>query len=114
MEFTKSDLKTGMFVKYRKGSYRMVLGNIITGDGWMSLNELRDDLSEDNTSMGRLDVMSVYVTKSNRAIGEYFKGDSLKLIWERTEQTPAQKEMEELQAQITKLQEQAKVLQSKL
>jgi hypothetical protein len=114
MQFTKSDLKTGMFVKYRKGSYRMVLGNIITGDGWMSLNELRDDLSEDNTSMGRLDVMSVYVTKSNRAIGEYFKGDSLKLIWERTEQTPAQKEMEELQAQITKLQEQAKVLQSKL
>jgi hypothetical protein len=114
MEFTKSDLKTGMFVKYRNGEYRMVLGNIITGDGWMSLNELRDDLSEDNTSMGRLDVMSVYVTKSNRAIGEYFKGDSLKLIWERTEQTPAQKEMEELQAQITKLQEQAKVLQSKL
>jgi hypothetical protein len=113
-EFTKSDLKTGMFVKYRKGSYRMVLGDIITGDGWMSLNELRDDLSEGNTSMGTLDVMSVYVTKSNRAIGEYFKGNGLTLIWERTEQTPAQKEMEVLQAKMDELQEQMKVVQAKL
>ena len=113
-EFTKSDLKTGMFVKYRKGSYRMVLGNIITGDGWMSLNELRDDLSEGNTSMGKLDVMSVYVTKIDRAIGEYFNGNGLTLIWERTEQTPAQKEMEVLQTKMDELQEQMKVVQAKL
>jgi hypothetical protein len=121
MEFTKSDLKTGMFVKYRRGGYRMVLGNILTGDCWLGLNELRDDLSEDNTGMGTLDVMSVYITDSNNSITEYLKGRSLKKIWERTEQTPAQKEMEELLLNIEKgekamsvMKEHFKLLQSKL
>jgi hypothetical protein len=114
MQFTKSDLKTGMFVKYRNGEYRMVLGNIITGDGWMSLNELSSNLLENINGANKLDVMSVYTAKHNSTIINYLKGKELTLIWERTEQTPVQKEMEELQEKITKLQEQAKVLQSKL
>tara|TARA_R110000772_G_scaffold109646_2_gene212932 strand:+ start:169 stop:729 length:561 start_codon:yes stop_codon:yes gene_type:complete len=114
MEFTKSDLKTGMFVKYRNGDIRLVLENFITGDGWLALDEIRDDLSESNSGANRLDIMSVYVIQHGTAIGEYFKGNNLTKIWERTEQTPAQKEMEELKLQISKLQEQAKVLQSKL
>jgi hypothetical protein len=114
MQFTKSDLKTGMFVKYRRGDYRMVLENILTGDCWMGLDELRDDLSEDNTSIGKLDVMSVYIADSNSTISEYLKGEYLTLIWERTEQTPAQKEMEVLQAKMDELQEQMKVVQAKL
>jgi hypothetical protein len=113
-EFTKSDLKTGMFVKYRHGGYRMLLGNIITGDNWLDLSELRDDLLEDNTNVGRLDVMSVYITKSKSTISEYLKGEHLTLIWERIEQTPAQKEMEVLQAKMDELQEQMKVVQAKL
>jgi hypothetical protein len=114
MQFTKSDLKTGMFVKYRNGEYRMVLGNIITGDGWMSLNDLSSNLLENINGRNRLDVMSVYTAKHNATIASYLKGQDLTLIWERTEQTPAQKEMEVLQQQAKALQEQITKLQGKL
>jgi hypothetical protein len=50
--------------------------------------------------------MSVYVITEKRSIDSYLKGESLTLIWERTEQTEAQKGMEVLQAQAKALQEQ--------
>ena len=103
-----------MFVKYRNGEYRLVLGNTLSGDFWRSLDDVKDDLMCLDDEYRQLDIMSVYETFSPSAISVYLSGENLTLIWERTEQTPAQKEMEELQAQITKLQEQAKVLQSKL
>jgi hypothetical protein len=119
MKFTKSDLiklaqSETVFVKYRKGGYRILLGNVLTGDGWIHLNDFNDDLLESIEGTNKLDIMSVYTIKNNHSISSYFKGSGLKLIWERTEQTPAQKELALLQEQITALQEQAKVLQAKL
>ena len=112
MQFTKSDLKTGMFVKYRNGDMRLVLGDIVTGDYWSHLS--RFDTHLNHKDYKERDIMSVYTANEEAGLKAYFDGKLLKLIWERTEQSPAQKEMEELRSQISKLQEQAKVLQSKL
>jgi hypothetical protein len=113
MEFTKSDLKTGMFVKNRNGNYKIVIGDTLSGiEACTTFSNFNDGLIS-NLSKG-YDIVVVYKALDSRFLSAYLNGESLKLIWERTEQTPVQKEMEELQAQITKLQEQAKVLQSKL
>jgi hypothetical protein len=58
--------------------------------------------------------MSVYVITEKRSIDSYLKGESLSPIWERTEQTEAQKEMEVLQEQAKALQEQITKLQGTL
>jgi hypothetical protein len=120
MQFTKSDLKTGMFVKQRDGDYAIVL------DGTLSTMRLYTELSNIASSLCHnyiksSDIMAVYTTASRDTLGCHLSGESLTLIWERTEQTPAQKEMEVLQAQIDKgaaymaeLHEQAKRLQAKL
>jgi hypothetical protein len=117
MEFTKSDLiklaqTETVIVKYRDKSYRVFINKVFNGAGWALLDEFSDDLKCKNS--GRLDVLSVYKASETRCLSTYLRGEHLTIVWERTEQTEAQKEMEELQAQITKLQEQAKVLQSKL
>jgi hypothetical protein len=113
MEFTKSDLKTGMVVRYRDGEYRLFIDKVLMGIGGFNILSLyNDNLLGSNAS--NVDIVAVYSMCNARPIDIYLKGEELTLIWERTEQTPAQKEMEELQAQIKKLQEQAKVLQSKL
>jgi hypothetical protein len=120
MEFTKSDLiklsqSETVFVKQRNGNFKVVLGKTICGNDYSF--GLIDNYNRDMTitcNETHLDIVAVYKTNRSVSLNLYLKGDCLTLIWERTEQTPAQKEMEELQAQITKLQEQAKVLQSKL
>jgi hypothetical protein len=119
MEFTKLDLKTGMFVKYRNGGIRLVLDGIVTGDHWANLSEYADNLEHED--LNERDIMEVYKTDGPAIIEAYLRGDRLTLIWKRTEQTPAQKEMEELLLNIEKgekamsvMKEQAKVLQSKL
>jgi hypothetical protein len=120
MEFTKSDLKTGMFVKYRNGGIRLVLADFVTGTYWRSLNNVAENLKSVDCQRD-LDIMSVYEALRPANIESYLNGEDLKLIWERTEQTPAQKEMQELLSNIEKaekgiaeMKEQAKVLQAKL
>lgn len=113
--FTKSDLKTGMFVKYRNGEYRMVLDSRLTSiQGGCTLNNFQEDITHDFSEGGMLDIIAVYKNLPIGNLKEYLEGRSLTLLWERTEQTEAQKEMEALNKQIEALQEQAKVLQSKL
>jgi hypothetical protein len=113
MEFTKSDLKTGVhFIYNRSGEYKIVLDTMLCGDSYTALSQITEKLS--HKAYRDLDIMAVYVITEKRSLNSYLKGESLTPIWERKEQTEAQKEMEELQAQITRLQEQAKVLQSKL
>jgi hypothetical protein len=113
MEFTKSDLKTGVHViKNRDGDYKIVLDTILCGNSYTALNLITETLSHKNYI--DLDIMAVYVITEKRSINSYLTGEGLSLIWERTEQTPAQKELSLLQEQITALQEQAKVLQAKL
>ncbi len=113
-EFTKSDLKTGMFVKYRGGSYRVVIGDILSGSGCATLPQYSEDLKYRGNAYVSLDIMAVYKVAKATHINEYLKGHCLTLIWERTEQTEAQKEMEVLQAKMDELQEQMKVVQAKL
>jgi vacuolar-type H+-ATPase subunit I/STV1 len=113
MEFTKSDLKTGMFVKNRNGDYKIVIGELLSGlEACTTLGAFSDSLI--NKYSKSYDIVAAYKAKEPCFLSKYLNGDSLNLVWEQTGQTEAQKEMEELQAQITKLQEQAKVLQSKL
>jgi hypothetical protein len=112
-EFTKSDLKTGMVVRYRDGEYRILIDKVLTGIGGFNVLSLYND-SLLGVNASNVDIVAVYNMCNARPIDIYLKGEHLTLIWERTEQTPAQKEMEVLQAKMDELQEQIKVVQAKL
>jgi hypothetical protein len=113
MQFTKSDLKTGMFVKQRDGDYAIVLDkSLSTISHYTSLSKIQSGLQHDTVESN--DIMAVYTAASRDTLGCHLKGASLTLIWERTEQTEAQKEMVVLQEQAKALQEQITKLQGKL
>jgi hypothetical protein len=112
-EFTKLDLKAGMFVKQRDGDYAIVLDETLST--MRMYTELRNIASSlYHNSIKSSDIMAVYTTASRDTLECHLDGESLTLIWERTEQTPAQKEMEVLQAKMDELQAQMKVVQAKL
>jgi hypothetical protein len=114
MQFTKSDLKTGMFVKHRGGAYNVVLGNNLNGHDYFGyISGYSDDMTVTNY-VSEWDIVAVYNVTRNASLNNYLKGDCLTLIWERTEQTPSQKEMEVLQAQAKALQEQAQAIQEQI
>ena len=116
-EFTKSDLKTGMFVKLRDGSIRIIINDGVCGFNFYgSLKYYNQSLIKylHGQPEANYDIMAVYTEKHNNTFSAYLKGESLTLIWERTEQTEAQKEMEVLQEQAKALQEQITKLQGKL
>jgi hypothetical protein len=120
VEFTKSDLiklsqSETVFVKQRNGNFKVVLGKTICGNDYSF--GLIDNYNRDMTitcNETHLDIVAVYKTNRSVSLNLYLKGDCLTLIWERTEQTPAQKEMEVLQQQAKALQEQITKLQGKL
>jgi hypothetical protein len=124
MGFTKQDLiklaeTESVFVRYRKGDYRIYLDGIFNGENWVSIDDFNEDLNCSNNS--RLDVMSVYTCNPRQALLGQLEGIGLTQVWERTELTPAQQEMEVLQAKMDKfqakmdeLQEQMKVAKAKL
>ena len=105
--FTKTDLiklaktKT-VFVKYRNGGYRIYLDGIFNGEGWAPIDVFTESLK--CLSSGKLDVMSVYTSSPRDPLLEQLEGEGLTQVWERTELTPAQKEMEVLQAKMDKFQ----------
>ena len=112
-EFTKSDLKTGMFVRNRGGDYKVVIGEVLSGlDACTTLGNFSDSLISNNCE--GYDIVAVYEVKGTVYLRTYLNGSSLEVIWERIEQTPAQKEMEVLQAKMNELQAQMKVVQAKL
>jgi hypothetical protein len=123
MEFTKSDLKAGVhFVKVEAGVYYAVLGEVISSiEGFLSLDKYSDNLKRKASCTIHYDIVAVYVPSCRTSLNYYLKGQHLTKVWERTEQTPAQKEMQELLSNIEKaeksmveMKEQAKVLQAKL
>jgi hypothetical protein len=114
-EFTKSDLKTGMFVKHKDGTYRIVLDSILsTYSGYLNMSMYMQDLSYGDGRQEKFDIIAAYKTEAHGTLANFMNGYELTLIWERAEQTPAQKEMEVLQAKMDELQEQMKVVQAKL
>ncbi|MFT6988173.1 MAG: hypothetical protein ACJASL_000133 [Paraglaciecola sp.] len=115
MEFTKSDLKAGVhFTKQRSGFYGLVMGgSLIEYRAVMPLNFYGENLIA-NDGNTHYDIVGVYKVNGMDSLENHLAGKNLICIWERTEQSPAQKELALLQEQITALQEQAKVLQAKL
>ena len=108
-EFTKSDLKTGMFVKQRDGMFMLVLEKAAVGSTcFTNLADLNESLLSGYT---HLDIVAVYQAVHGGIVGEYMRGESLTLIWRRTEQTEAQKEMASLQVKMSEMQEQVNALQ---
>jgi hypothetical protein len=113
MQFTKSDLKTGMFVKQRDGMYMLVLEDRAVGDtGFTLFCDVQESLLANKYE--HLDIVAVYKASGDGVMTDYMAGNELNLIWERTEQTEAQKEMAILQEQAKALQEQITKLQGKL
>jgi hypothetical protein len=124
-EFTKSDLiklaqTETVFVKQREGMYMLVLKDRAVGNtGFTLLSDVCDNLLA--SMFKHLDIVAVYKASGDGVMTDYMEGNELTLIWERTEQTPAQKEMEALQvkmnesqAKMNELQAQMKVVQAKL
>jgi hypothetical protein len=113
MQFTKSDLNTGMFVKQRDGTYSIFLKDMFSEiDDYIMLSSYEDNLKHNH--FPKWDIMFVYKAEGQGPLSNYLEGEYLTPIWERTEQTEAQKEMEVLQEQAKALQEQITKLQSKL
>jgi hypothetical protein len=113
MQFPKSDLKTGVhFIRNRSEEYKIVLDTMLCGNSYTPLKQITETLH--HNCYRELDIMSVYVITEKRSIDSYLRGESLSPIWERTEQTEAQKEMEVLQEQAKALQEQITKLQGTL
>jgi hypothetical protein len=117
MQFTKSDLKTGMFVKQRDGMFMLVLEKAAVGRTcFTNLADVKENLL---SGYAHLDIVAVYEALYGGIVNDYMRGEDLTLIWERTEQTEAQqteaqKEMEVLQAKMDELQEQMKVVKAKI
>jgi hypothetical protein len=114
MQFTKSDLKAGThFVKHRCGGFRLVLGGcFVDANSFCKDSYFKDNLK--HSQDGYLDIIAVYEAERPSSLSAHLNGDFLTKIWERTEQTEAQKEMEVLQAKMDELQEQMKVVKAKI
>jgi hypothetical protein len=118
-EFTKSDLiklaqtKT-VVVKQRNGDMKLVLGVNLCGNNykWSRIVEFESDLT--NTDWKKFDIVAVYKTSEGSSLTAYLEGHYLTKLWERTEQTAVQKEVEILQAQVKAVQKQITKLQEKL
>lgn len=83
-KFTKSDLKSGMAVKHRKGIIRLVVDNMLIGkDGFLSLDSFNTDLK--NNTFSSNDIMKIYRIKEAKTFEYILKEDNIELIWERTE-----------------------------
>lgn len=87
-QFTKSDLKTGMWVEYRNGDKRMAVIDSINGDvfvsseGYICIKDYNNNLTIE-TYQRDLDVVKVFKPKTFCSM---YRGDYLELIWQRSEE----------------------------
>jgi hypothetical protein len=118
MQFTKSDLiklaqTETVFVRQRDGEFSIFINDTFSEMGQhMPLSSYADNLKHKRNP--QYDIMAVCEATDRRNMSGYLQGEHLTPLWERTEQSEAQKEMEVLQAQAKALQEQITKLQSKL
>ena len=99
---TKSELKTGMIVRYRYGALRVVMRNdtedyddayLVGADGWTEIRNFNEDLTfSEKFHVYSNDIVAVYEVPNknymNIFIGEYKLDDSFvmdygHLLWER-------------------------------
>lgn len=82
-EFTKADLKDGMFVVSRNGNIYIKIGEFLIDHGrWNALTHYTDDLH--NMLYSELDIVKVGTLKSGKPL-KYIKEEDLDIIWERKE-----------------------------
>lgn len=84
-EFTKSDLKDGMVVKYNDNCFgkRLVIGGFLIGeDGYADLGDYNENLK---SMASDLEIVRVYKIKRMGKISSIMHDGNLELIWERTE-----------------------------
>lgn len=102
-EFTKSDLKDGMVVEYRRKDYgkRMVVGNMLIGEeGSHRLEAYENDLTQ-GYAESQLSIIRVYKIKNERNFKHIMDDDNLELIWERKE--PKKMTVEEMRQKLEEL-----------
>lgn len=96
---TKDDLKVGWWVEIREGDFYRVtdIRHIKRADGgwWLDLSDYSNDLMYQN-KMSELDIVKVYKPKANLP----FDINNVTLAWQRTEQTPEQKRIAELETEL--------------
>jgi len=116
--FKKEDLKTGMRVTCRNAEVYIVLLDATDGDvlcefdgGFNWLDDYNEDLIMKGGDLSEYDIIKIQEpTVSNLAT----RTSLGKLIWEREEISPLQKEFTELQSQIQALQEKANTIQQQI
>ena len=102
-EFTKSDLKDGMVVEYRRKDYgkRMVVGNMLIGEeGSHRLEAYENDLTQ-GYAESQLSIIRVYKIKNERNFKHIMDDDNLELIWEHKE--PKKMTVEEMRQKLEEL-----------
>lgn len=83
-DFTKADLKDGMFVVCGDGKIRIKIGNIlIRNTGWLSFNDYKEDLKDPDDDP-LYDIVKVGYLKYGKGLN-IVKEEDLDIIWERKE-----------------------------
>lgn len=100
-EFTKSDLKDGMVVKYNDNCFgkRLVIGGFLIGeDGYADLGDYNENLK---SMASDLEIVRVYKIKRMGKFSSIMKNHNLELIWERKE--PKKMTNEEMRMKLEEL-----------
>ena len=100
-EFTKSDLKDGMVVKYNDNCFgkRLVIGGFLIGeDGYADLGDYNENLK---SMASDLEIVRVYKIKHMGKFSSIMKNHKLELIWERKE--PKKMTVEEMRKKLEEL-----------
>lgn len=100
-EFTKSDLKDGMVVKYNDNCFgkRLVIGGFLIGeDGYADLGDYNENLK---SMVSDLEIVRVYKIKHMGKFSSIMKNHKLELIWERKE--PKKMTVEEMKQKLEEL-----------
>jgi hypothetical protein len=111
-EFTKVDLKTGMRVVYRNSKVGIILKDIgviaLGGGGFSRITEYNSNFiwgENCNVDNSDWDIIKVYggFTEDSKVLNHSYLG---RILWERKEQSPAQKELEALKQKSKELNDQ--------
>ena len=83
-EFTKADLKDGMVVEYKNGKRRLVVADMLIGEGgYLTLNPYSEELK--NNRFDEHTIVKTYKIREAATFNRILDDENLELIWERTE-----------------------------
>ena len=117
--FTKSDLKTGMVIKFRNDKTAMVLrgtkgGDIYSGEVWGDFRTINEDLTVSDL-LPEWDIGEVWQPDSNqRYLHHGIDIDSCTLVWKREEKSEHDILFENIQKEVEQAQVVLKQAQDKL